>query len=265
MMLRHRFILPNTTRAGNHSSTTTCNVSTSLFTPALSWQRRFCSSSSAHGVVEFTGDYVDRRGRKRPWSAVKVSGELKPVNDWRWYPFCTQFTDLVHSSSLELPEARTMEPAMQVFAKLDIDVDVLRAPSNSKGVRPDEHCNIEGVMKANGFMPQLDIRTVLAASEAERNRMLAEHSRRRDAVNDILKNNQNMVLQLSTALREEDLPANPEPGYKVEGKIDECSRQFLQLCGFGQVPFFITAQRPRFRIFNSQCSAKSDQYVVLTP
>jgi hypothetical protein len=67
------------------------------------------------------------------------------------------------------------------------------------------------------------------------------------------------VDHLARARQEEKLPK------RHEKKIDECAHHFLQLCGFDNSPFSITAEGDDFKIFGKMCHSDGDHYVVVTP
>lgn len=164
------------------------------------------------------------------------SDHIEPVNKWTWDPFCKQFADLVYDPTLSLPNTgTTMLPAMQVFGKLEINEKQLINPP--KGRYCYEHCNIEGVMKGMGYESHPTWQT--------------------PGYDKFLESNQRMITQLAFA-REDEL----NKVKRSEEKIDVGAERFLQLCGFDDGGFSITALGDNFDIFGSTCYSQGDWYVV---
>ena len=156
---------------------------------------------------------------------------VESVSNWTW-AFCKQFVKLVHAPTLLLPTS-DMRPSAAVFAKLAINDVFLLDPTKSKKVF--EHCEIEKVMKTMGYVIGVDPYTK------------------------VLDDNRRMVNQLGRARREE------KSQKRHEMKIDQCAGHFLQLCGFDDDPFDITAEGADFKIFGKVCHSVGDHYVVVTP
>lgn len=210
-----------------------------LLLPSNFTSRYFSSTSSSSGAAKKQNTGIKKKKISSFGTFFKKGKEkhVRSASLWDWHPFCTQFAELKseqpHDPSLALPKARTMEPAMQVFAQLDIDERILLNPP--KGSYAFEHCGIKKKML------KMKLPTMSDGSPNP----------------DIFEKNQIMVEQLSSALKQECLSQSPQ-----EGKIDECSHQFLHLCGFNRLPFMITAEKSPFTIFGRTCTAVADQYVV---
>ena len=96
----------------------------------------------------------------KPYDIIQ-SSYVESVSNWKWDPFCTQFTKLVHDTSLGgLPKAK-WQPSMQVFAELDIDEKILRnqqRDAKTGGYIPVyKHCKIEQVMRRAARAPEQKI------------------------------------------------------------------------------------------------------------
>lgn len=211
-------------------------------------QTSFCCASSSSSGVKTKKSDATAAGKITPRRKIQShdtffedkdgNEKVHSASKWKWNPFCTQFAKLQHSPKLSLRRARTMEPDMQVFSKLDIDEYTLLHPPS--GSFPYDHCHIENAMNSLGHRRQHN------GLETPR-------------FDSILKNNKRMVDQLAASLQQEHFTDSTQ-----EKKIDECSHQFLELCGFADEPFKITSESKGFQIFRRECKAVADQYVVLS-
>ena len=190
----------------------------------------------------------------KPFGIIRRT-KVAPANKWKW-SFCKQFVDLVHNPTLSLSPALSLPPSAAAFARLKIDDDVLLNPPKDKDVY--EHCDIEGVMKCMGLAPVPD-QALYDASPTQRTKMMNELLAVTKRYDKILDDNRRLVLQLSTARKEE------QSIKRNEKKIDQCAQHFLQLCGFDDKPFKITSKGRSFTIFGKTCYSAADHYVVVTP
>ena len=159
---------------------------------------------------------------------------VKSVSKWKW-PFCQQFTELVHDRTLSLPTGKRLVPSAAVFAELDIDDSFLLNPPTDKYVYA--HCKLERVMH------RLAIPGMADGSPNP----------------NVLVDNQRMVDQLSDARREEMSDT------RYEKTIDQCAAAFLHVTGFATSPFKIAAAGADFKIFGKMCHSDGDHYVIVTP
>lgn len=158
---------------------------------------------------------------------VKANNVLEPTSKWS-FDFCKQFTTMKVDTSLGLPVA-TETASSQVFERLPLNEHNLLNDAD-----PTAHADIEGVMKK---------------MKIPRNIWYG----------DVLKANNRMVDQLARACKESISVK------KKEKKIDQCAEHFLQLCGFDDKPFSITAEGSDFAAFGMSCFSEADHYVVVTP
>jgi len=148
------------------------------------------------------------------------------VSKWTW-PFCKQFTTVVHDPTLLIPNGAPLLPASAVFAQLAINHKLLLNPP--KGKFAFDHCNIEKVMQQLGY------------------------TKSSPYYYDVLKANRRMVEKLANARRT-----------RYEKTIDLCAHVFLQLCGFDDTPFSIDVAGSDFTIFGKTCYSDGDYYAVVT-
>ena len=172
-------------------------------------------------------------GRALKPLGVIGSERIASVSKWTW-PFCRQFTTIVHDATLAIPTSNPLHPSAAVFAQLKINEKLLLNPPTDKYL--NEHCKIEQVMKRMGFP--------------------VDHIKRQNL--DILDHNTDMVEQLSGALLEEKRIE------RHERQIDYCAHSFLRLTGFAKDPFKIVARGGKFDIFGKKCYSNADHYVADT-
>jgi hypothetical protein len=185
---------------------------------------------------------------------------VAPVHTWPWDPFCTQFAELQYSPTLGLRKARHMEPAMQVFAKLDID-----RKSLNNGFGPVEQ-GIQNIVNSMGYPKNLA--DALQRPPSLSRSQSSEVAKKRLHM---LKERQLIISRVGTfgsrlvnAARQNALIESTGTD-ATNPFVEPSGWAILNLCGLDSSPLrYNYAQKPSFNVFGKQCSASVDQYFVIT-
>ncbi len=232
-------------------------------------------------VVQNENDDTERQTRKQENQSVKLGTMLRRANmrlcaksTWFDRPqimfsgitittsgkersfVAPDFCDIKHDATLALPQV-PMSPAMQVFAGLKIDDQIL---SGNKALPGDDrfvfdHCRIEEVMDQldhgafedrSGF-PEDSLSEREFSSLVYNMRYHAENAgRARDKVADI---NREMVDALSALRRGR--------------KTDACAQTLLKLCGFNDLTAFRISEEEAQSEFRVVQATPSGEFMIL--